>query len=246
MLHLTQIFAIELSQECNLSNLHRDFCPINCIKRAGKVLTDEKIIDLISEAHDLGFEGYIMWSVYNEPMIHHERMFDLMEQTRELVPKSRFLLWTNGTILIEDQRMKMFEKIIVTNYLGKTPEELKKYFGLNVLWKDNPKLDERMNYRGDFSKKRCTLPFDTFLVSNNGDVLFCCIDWKNEVKLGNVFDLSLKEIDENRWRKALKIIGKEMCGDAPDTCLYCTFRWELSRFDEKIANKALEEINKHV
>jgi len=246
MLNLTQIFAIELSQECNLSNLHRDFCPINCIKRAGKILTDEKIISLVSEAYDLGFEGYMMWSVYNEPMMDYKRMFGLMEQVRVKFPKSRFLLWTNGTILVEDLRMQMFEKIIVTNYLNKTHEELVKYFGPDVKWKNNPVLDSRMVYRGDYHKKRCTLPFDTFLISNNGDVLFCCIDWKNEVKLGNVFDLSLKEIDENRWRNTVKIIGKEMCGNAPDTCLYCTFRWELSRFDEKIANKALEEINKHV
>jgi len=247
MLHLTQMISFELSQDCNLSRLHEGKCPINCIDRTGKPLTDEKIIELALEAYnELGFEGYIMWSIYNEPMLHCARMFDLMYKIKSLIPKSRFLLWTNGTILIKDPALNMFETIIVTNYLNKTYEELAYSFGPKVLWKNNPVLDGRLVYRGEKNFKRCTLPFDNFLISNTGNILLCCIDWKNEIKIGNVFESSLRELDEKRWEKTLNIIGSEMKECAPDTCLHCTFKWELSSFDPIIAGKALEEIKKHV
>ena len=237
MLHLTQILTLEIGQDCNLEHVH-DKCPIGLMDRSGKELTDEKIVGLATEAYSsLGFEGFVCWSMYNEPMLHHGRMFGLMEEIRESVPESRFLLWTNGTILIEDPRMGMFERIYVSNYLGKPYERLLKYFGPKVLWKDCPELDGRLSYRGPENRKRCTLPFDNFLVSNTGNVHICCVDWKNEVKVGNIFESTLEELDGKRWELTEEIIGKEMTDGAPDTCLHCG-SWHMCEFDREIMERA--------
>jgi len=244
MLSLTQIISFEIGQDCNLATLHKDECPISKINRTERTLTDELIINTTVDAYaHLGFEGLISWSFYNEPMLHAERMLGLMTSIKLILPQSRFLLWTNGTILIEDPRMKLFEQIYVTNYFNKTSEELVKHFGQKVLFKGNPQLDDRLNHYTEPNNKICTLPFDNFLISNTGEVYICCMDWQNEVKIGNIFDKSLTELEEIRWETIKNISGKEM-RNAPKACKGCAFKWDMAKFDEGIRNRALEEINK--
>jgi GT2 family glycosyltransferase len=243
-LHLTQILSFEIGKECNLSRYHAK-CPINLVNRTDKSLTDDMIINLAKDAYNnLGFTGFISWSFYNEPMIHISRIFTLMETIRESIPKSRFLLWTNGTILVKDPRMDLFEQIYVTNYSNRQSQELIDHFGSRVLFKGEPQLDDRLNHYTEPDNKGCTLPFDNFLISNTGEVYICCMDWKNEIKIGSVFDLSLKELDENRREIINKISGKEMTDGAPDACVRCAFKWVIANFDKTIRDKALDEIDK--
>jgi radical SAM protein with 4Fe4S-binding SPASM domain len=237
------MLTFEIGQDCNLSQIHRK-CPIHTIKRTERMLTDEIIINTAIEAYtNLNFDGLIMWSLYNEPMLHSERILNLMVQIRKKVPQSRFLLWTNGTILIEDIRMKLFEQIYVTNYFGRLEEELVKYFGKRVLFKGTPKLDDRLNHYGEPNNNSCSLSFDNFIISNTGEIYLCCIDWQNDVKIGNIFDTSLKELEERRWEIIKTISGKEMLDNAPNSCKKCSFKWEVSNFDLKIQQKALTVIN---
>ena len=238
VLQVTQMLTFEIGTDCNLSKLHTK-CPINYMDRAGKTLTDEIIISSVVDAYtNLGFTGFVTWSFYNEPMLHIERILSLMERIRVLVPQSRFFLWTNGTILKEDIRMKLFERIWVTNYLS-TPN-LEKSFP-NMVVNPSIQLDDRLDKLGESNKKRCLLPLDNLLISNTGEVYICCLDYKNEVKIGNIFDLSLKEIDEKRWEYIQKVSGKEMY-DAHKSCICCKYKWDISHFDEGIRSKALQVI----
>ena len=228
MLELTQQLSFEIGQDCNLSEIH-DKCPINSMDRSGdKTLTDEIIINSVVEAYtNLGFTGFVSWSFYNEPMLHIDRILGLMEKIRCAVPKSRFMLWTNGTIKSEDPRMSLFERIWLTDYA-----------------KPETKLDDRLEHYGAPNRKRCLLPFNDFLVSNTGNVHICCLDWANEIKIGNVFESSLKDLDAKRWEHTKKIAGKEMVDDTPLACMACKHKWDIGHFDEDIRSKALAEISK--
>ena len=246
MLPLTQLLSFEIGQDCNLMIQHKHKCPASLIKRTERILTDDIIINSSIEAYSLGFEGLISWSFYNEPMIHARRILNLMEIIRSKIPQSRFLLWTNGTILIEDQRMGLFEQIFVTNYLSTPADTLAKYFGNIVLFKDNPQLDDRLSCHADPSdewrKKRCGMPFDNFIISNTGEVYMCCMDWNNDIKIGSIFDSTIKELNEIRNVYIRKISGKVMLEDAPKTCINCAFKWNTHFVDHDIRRKAISQI----
>ncbi len=42
--------------------------------------------------------------------------------------------------------------------------------------------------------KGCSTPLTTFNIMSNGDVILCCNDFSNKLILGNVNDLSIREI----------------------------------------------------
>jgi len=250
-LSLTQILSFEIGKDCNLSKLH-DKCPNSRMTRTEHSLTDEIIVNAAVDAYNnLGFAGYISWSFYNEPMLHHERIFSLMERIRNKVPRSRFLLWTNGTILVEDSRMKLFERVYVTNYNSVAMEKLQQCFGVNVISiaslrdeKGVPILDDRLNHYGKSERNSCTLPFDNLVISYTGEAYFCCVDWQNEIKIGNIFESTLAEIDKNRLEILKKISIKDMTKDAPSACIGCAYKWVTCGFDDGIRERALAQVAK--
>lgn len=43
-------------------------------------------------------------------------------------------------------------------------------------------------------RQACPMPFTTIAIRNNGDISPCCVDWIGETNLGNIKDISIKEI----------------------------------------------------
>ncbi len=238
-----QMVNIELGDKCNLTHHHPE-CPSNAI-RSGKELTDELILGFVDKIYEKGFRGYIAWHFYNEPLLQEKRMFKLMEIIRSNFPKSRFLLWTNCTIVPEDDRVKMFEQVYCTDYLNVGMDRLYSCYKLakNFWYKGkNIILDDR--YQTLFLMKhydRCLRPLVEFIVDNYGEVHFCCYDWNNKIKIGNIWVDSLDSILEERGRRLKQVCGKRMTEDAPERCLRCHHRESLpetSDFDRQIANEA--------
>jgi len=245
MIHLTQFLTFEISRDCNYKDIH-DTCPVKLLPRTDRVITDEMIIDAARSAYfELGFEGYISWSFYSEPLCEWQRVLRLTEAIKNIIPQSRFILWTNGSIAVYDDRMKLFDITYVSNYEKKTFEQLYRQGYYNVRSKmEGQALDDRMNHYGEPNNSPCTIMFSDFLISNSGEVYICCHDWMNEVKIGNLFDMSIKELDAKRWEYAKQISGKQMTDKAHDVCIRCRFKWPLHDFDLNIRNKALQEIAK--
>lgn len=213
------------------------------IKRSERRITDEMIIKAAVDAYSLGFEGFIGWSFYNEPCMSYSRILDLMVKIKTLVPQSRFILWTNGTILVEDERSKLFDQVYVTNYNNISPDKFVKAFGPEVLYKCNPQLDERIDrISKEPNLERCGLPFDNFLIANDGEVFACCHDWQNDIKIGNLFNSSLEELDKKRWEHALRVSGKQMTAEAPYSCKACKFKWKEEGWDKALLEKAQQKI----
>lgn len=244
MLHLTQLLTFEIGKRCNFEQKHKELCPITHMTRGrNREITDEMIIYSSIKAYDrLGFEGFISWHFYNEPMIYWQRMLHLMTEIKGLIPQSRFFLWTNGSILIQDERMKLFDVTMVSNYLNKSQEELSQYFHNPLVKPGGQQLDDRLVHYGDPDHKPCTIMFDNFLIANDGEVYICCHDWRNKVKIGNLFDSDLEVLDARRWKYAKQICGKQMTAEADPACLYCNAKWDVAGFDESIRQKALQQI----
>ena len=245
MLHATQLLTFEIGKRCNFEEQHKDLCPITHMERGYTAITDEMIIKASREAYfELGFTGFISWHFYNEPMLYWKRMLPLMVEIKNQIPQVRFFLWTNGTILIKDERMKLFNQTMVSNYLKRPYEELAAHFHNPLVKIGGQELDNRLIHYGDLDHKPCTIMFDNLLIANDGEVYICCHDWKNEVKIGNLFDMSIKELDAKRWEYAQQICGKRMTDKAHNACVCCTMKWPLGSFDENIRQKALQEIAK--
>ncbi len=248
MLQYTQLINFEIGDKCNLTKMHPE-CPSNAV-RSGKELTDEKILGLVNEIYTkYGFRGFIAWHFYNEPLLQADRIFNLMEQIRKDFPKSRFLLWSNCTILPEDDRIKLFEDAYLTDYLNVGMDRVYGCFkNVAHFWYKGKdiSLDERFfsPYTEENHYERCLRPLVEFIIDNYGDVHFCCYDWNIRTEVGNVWNSSLDEILKKREELSRQVCGKQMTEDSPWRCLRCTFREsdpKTSDFDPLIAVQASEE-----
>lgn len=237
MLSNVQILVLELGSECNYAKEH-PACPVSIRPKGDKALTDEKVIELVDDAYNkLGFTGYVAWHYYNEPMLYWKRMLKLMEKVKEKVPQVRFLLWTNGSILIDDPRFDMFERVQVTDYQLRGHKHYQKYYR-NTLHVNREMFDNRLEYEGPNSDTPCFRPFTEFVVTHFGEVHLCCQDWENRVKIGNVFDKSLTELVEAREKLVLTICRK-MDDTTPEVCRKCNGKFGFNEFDDDIKNRTL-------
>lgn len=193
-----KIISIEIGNECNFSKLHNK-CPINKrkYKNTKEKLTNKKIIEIIDEAIDLGFEGYVAFHYYNEPLIYKEKIKKIIE----LRPGVKYLLWTNGMLLDENFKnndiLNLFEATVITCYTDKKRKFFDKiaeyYKNVHIVsWE----LDDRLNVyeNKEMCRENCKRAIFEFPIDYYGNVHLCCEDWNNEYELGNVNEQSLKEI----------------------------------------------------
>lgn len=78
-------------------------------------------------------------------------------------------------------------------------------------------LDEEMK-----PNTTCRRPFHTLVLTWEGQSVICCVDYKREVKLGNVHEQSIYEIWNGPWATQLRkeYLSQEF-GNLP-TCAKCT------------------------
>jgi len=242
MLDVVQLLQFELGTACNLGGLH-DLCPnrhrdryveLDCRRQ----LDDETILSLAKQAYGaLGFAGLVGWAYYNEPLLQRERMFALMDRIRRDVPQSRFLLWTNATLLPEDLRpFAAFERIMVSHYDEARPDDDR----LDRLIRTAPVtvmkhqiLDDRLDRKHPGAVPNfCLRPFVEFVVDGFGNVHLCCFDWRGEVCPGNVFREPFADIVE-RWRGWVQAMAiMPISDDAPAACKRCGYKqWSYQNHD---------------
>ena len=248
-LKYTQVINFEIGDKCNLTKIHAE-CPSNAVRKPGKELTDDMVMSLVNEVYTKqGFRGFIAWHNYNEPLLQANRILNLMEKIRTDFPQSRFLLWTNGTILLEDSRIKLFEQVYCTDYLNTGVDKIYECFkGVGWFGCKGAKeivLDDR--FKDQPNEKhfgRCLRPLVEFIIDNYGIVHFCCYDWNSVVEIGNIWEMSLESILKKREKLIKKVCGRQMENNAPERCLRCQFREDnpnTSHFDIVIANEASEK-----
>lgn len=221
----TQFLIFEIGSECNLADCHPK-CPIKQRKRDGRELDDYTIIRHIEDAYNrFGFKGLVGWHYYNEPMMQINRILGIMEKVRELVPTSKFVLWTNGTILSADPRMQLFEQVHVSDYFNQRELLLNAYKGVSSLDVFTPNFDNRIeSIYIDNNNSPCYRPHIELIFDNFGEAHICCQDWKNEITIGNLWHDDFGAILERRNKVMFQICGDSMTSDAPTRCLKCPNR----------------------
>jgi len=235
-LAVTQILEFELGSGCNLGPIHPE-CPNMAPDRYGsldtsRILDDATIVNTAVRAYrELGFNGMVGWIYYNEPLLQKDRMFRLMGEIKQQVPKAKFILWTNGYLIEEDcERYDQFTQIVISGYDEKSQrglERLKaKITKPEVRYFENATLDNRMVQIQPVNKAApCFRPFVEFIIDNHGNVHLCCYDYQGKATPGNIFKEDIATIAK-RWRDGLQHIGGDwMTAAAPDFCQDCGHRW---------------------
>jgi 2-deoxy-scyllo-inosamine dehydrogenase (SAM-dependent) len=247
MLKYTQILVLEVGSTCNLDCVH-GWCPVSIRKTGPREMDDAKIVSLALEAYELGFEGWIAFHYYNEPLLHPGRLSNIIDQVKAKVPHSKFLLWTNGTYMNAGNKpvIDKFDWVVVSDYFSRGYDYFKKFADVRHLQVNPEVVDGRRAYGDTITSDPCSRPFIEFSITAFGDVHICCQDWKGKLEIGSVFDYSLKELDDKRT-EFIKTIVRPMDEQTPEVCRKCAGKISLVAFDEPIANKAywcIEDIKK--
>lgn len=203
-------------------------CPIHKrkYKNTDYILDDEIILNCIKEANVLNFSGLIGFHYYNEPMLEIKRIFKIMDRAKN----SRFLLWTNGTLLdkkVENNVfLNRFYGVIITKYSVLDPEFLE-----NIkLAYPNVKLNEdEMDNRIQIYEKQvnyklsCKRPYLELPIDYHGNIHLCCIDWNNTYTIGNIFYKPFKQIImSERYQNILNSASEHLLGkNSPNLCSKC-------------------------
>jgi radical SAM protein with 4Fe4S-binding SPASM domain len=226
---LFERLLIESQSNCNRSCW---FCP-RTYDRFGKYLNatgkpvlrqmpTERILDLLDQAQEMGFQGRVGFHHYSEPLLDKRNVMLAWEaRTRGMRP----YLHTNGDVLKQDSLLceevkKIYGLIVVGLYDYRTNEELeeaKRYWrhklaGANLKFSaiglsgarsaysvGIPKAlvpsDPRMAAPDlTFPNGPCHRPLIRMIIQYDGEVCNCCEDTAGTFKLGNVYEHSLDEL----------------------------------------------------
>lgn len=199
--------AIMISNLCNYACIHNK-CPASKIKQK-EIMSVEKFQSIILELKAMQFKGTVAYHIYNDPMID-PRLFAFVKYVREQMPDVKSLIYTNGYYLnqemINDLERLPIDVLIVTGYGKKEYERLLRldvHIPFRIYYGN---LDDRLeNYSSgekQVDKRICRTFITELPIYTNGDIGLCCLDYKHEYGLGNVFESGLEKcINSGKMRK---------------------------------------------
>ena len=218
-----QLLTHEIGTQCNLSIDHWNKCPVGKLvySREDRQLDDEVIVEDIRIAFDMGFSGMVMWQFYSEPLLYLDRIEILKLKILEVVPKVRFLLWTNGKLIgdqVNPERLRIFSKIVISNYSRKNWDWLKEYVpDIKVV---SGHLDGRLSV-GRYTRKRCLRLYHELIIDAYGNWRLCCGDYLGTAVKMNVFTDGFPAIVKE-YQRLRELISEEPQRDVPALCQRCS------------------------
>lgn len=194
----TKRISIELSNLCNYSILHKS-CPLHYVKEP-KILPEKIFNHVIETCKKYDFKGIIAFHTYNEPGID-PRLMMFIKRTKKILSESTIFLLTNGfyfdQILAEEYEKNGVDIILVTAYF---PEEKKRINKIKIKIPFSVQkglLDSRLDMysiKEINSKKRCYAPLKEIIITNEGKISLCCIEWKREYIFGDLNNQTLEDV----------------------------------------------------
>lgn len=224
----TQFLLFEITDRCNLAESHAELCPIGKPELYANVdtarrLTDDKIVDCVRIAYkQMGFRGLVGWHGYCEPMLEWPRISKLMDRIKEEVQEAKFVLWTNGEAMPQNLAgLGAFSQIWLTNYRGRNWAALRDHCrDLHVF---APAMDKRLADRTRGNISRCLRPFGAVMLDVFGNGRLCCMDWRGEVPLGNVWRDDFSTVARRALTARQALASQPMHETAPDPCRQCAY-----------------------
>jgi|TARA_Y100000294_G_scaffold147749_1_gene143813 8-amino-3,8-dideoxy-alpha-D-manno-octulosonate transaminase len=215
--------------EFNLSGLCNrvcEFCPRVDPKKFPNLnehLPIEIYTNVMKDLNKVGFRGGIIYSAFSEPLLY-KFLEEVIKITKELCPKTRIEMVTNGDHLTIDklnkvfaagltqisvslydgpEQVKLFEDLRVKAGLNKEQFDIRKrylareeHFGINLTNRAGANImnDINVNKLDVALKRRCFYPFYQLMIDYDGAVLLCNHDWHKKLILGNVKETSILDV----------------------------------------------------
>jgi radical SAM protein with 4Fe4S-binding SPASM domain len=229
---------IETTTYCNL---RCSFCPNSKYPRG--LLKNKKLMDLglfnkiIDELTELKFRGSLILAFYGEPLTD-KRMPNLIRSIKDKLPKSRVIIYSNGTLLTIELYKELVESgidiISISQHGKEIPLNVKKVF---EYLESNPEEKNKLDYRtfnedtfndeknesivynvgGEIKTNKplerppCKYYPQETIIDADGNVIPCCNDYHSSIKFGNLKNQKLIEIwDSLDYRKFRKELRKNI------------------------------------
>lgn len=237
---------IEVNTACNR---RCSYCP-NSISERG-LLKNNREMDvalykkIIDELAELKFTGRLSPIFYGEPLLRND-LTELMEYTREKLPKVTIKMTSNGDYLTIEKYLELVEagvdKFLITQHGQNISENMKK---LLVYLKEHPEKKVKFIYskfekdtplynRGGLLKPnvvdyspRCRKPHNPVIVDWEGNVILCCNDYFSEIKFGNLKTKNLLDIwNSDSYRNIRRELKKKIFN--LEICKKCTRKAEAN------------------
>jgi len=196
-----------------------------------RVLTDDIVVESSKYAYNNGFQGFITWHFYNEPLLIWPRTKALMERMKAEIDGVRFGLWTNGDAVgrwVDPAELSTFEACWISNYSNRDFTFLEEHISRVEVF-DKPSMDQRKCPKAARKVKeiryKCLRPWHELIFDYHGHAHPCSMDWQNKLGLGNIFDDGLEVIIEQhrRLRDTVSLVRTDF-EDMPEKCQYCLAR----------------------
>ncbi|MBF0330271.1 MAG: SPASM domain-containing protein [Nitrospirae bacterium] len=220
--------SIELSNDCNYSTWHKK-CPAHDVLDK-KTLSSDMVHKILDELSIISYTGELMWHLYNEPLMD-PRLVTFIKYAKSVCPASVIHLWTNGFYLTQAVADEVVNagasRITISAYTDAEYERLSKLeIPIIHLIEKVGELDLRKEMYSNEEIKSCVpciTPSRDIVVRFNGDVVICCLDWKNSVVFGNIYNQSLKEIlSSTRYKEVSKSLRYGIKDEA--ICRRCNWK----------------------
>lgn len=196
----TERVSIELSNLCNWANFHKK-CPLS-LETEYIILSKKVVYRVFDCLSKYNFEGTIAFHTYNEPMID-PRLFLFIRDAKQKCPKSEIMIMTNGYYFnqtIADELTEMgVARIHVSVYTLKDYQRLKK-IQINIPYIIRKgQLDDRLKLYDKMppvnkDETPCYAPLREIIITREGQVSLCCLDWKRKHCFGNLYNENLEDV----------------------------------------------------
>jgi hypothetical protein len=252
-----QFLSIEIGRACNYAKLHEGYCPSIDCDRYGNLdttseITNDEILDVVRQSYKMGFNGFIAFHYYNEPMLFIDRIEIVIQNVKNEFENAKFCLWTNGSKIDENlDKMKLFDSIYITQYVKN-----KQFNYVRNYMKDSAKIvtlsgnldNRRKNFKINNNLDQCVKPFNELIIDIYGNAHMCCMDWKGEIELGNIKKNDFVNIHEKFFKIREQLITNPISDNSPSICKKCMSKTPTLNFingDEKVMSDSKEYIEKH-
>jgi radical SAM protein with 4Fe4S-binding SPASM domain len=202
---------IEINSDCNRACA---YCPNSKTERKNKGRMSEELFRrILTQLQEINYKGRISYHFYGEPLLNPD-LDEFLKLTREYLPESRMLIYSNGTLMTEKRFHELVElgvdRFTITRHHGiKDYPFAKIYEGLSPEMKLKVKYQEHteliLSNRGGLLKVGykeekpplnlpCLIPSTLMVITVNGNVVPCFEDYHEENVMGNVAESTIAQI----------------------------------------------------
>ncbi len=202
--------CIELSNFCNMAALHPR-CPVSKMQNDPHILPARIVNDVLQTLSRHDYSGRIAFYTYNEPLMD-PRLFEFVRTARRSCPQSRIHICTNGYCLTQDLVDELVQAGVTSFHISAYSEsDLHRFSALAIPVESAVKLmklDDRLDFYDTDEKscdKPCYAPLAQVIITSQGMISLCCLDWKRQYCFGDLNAQSFEEaMADRQLRQAYK------------------------------------------